>query len=108
MNGHQSIQRLNCRSCRAPILLVRTLKDRQMPLDRDPSPDGNVQLLRSTDGARAQVLSTAELAAFQLEQIVKPVDERQPLYLPHFATCPNAAGHRRRDRSSAPPAPRSN
>lgn len=52
-----------------------------MPLDAEPSQDGNVRL---ADG-RAEVLGPLEATA-----------SREVLYLSHFATCPQAASHRKR------------
>lgn len=73
-----------CRSCGAPILWVVTTLGKRMPLDAEPHPDGNVSLVP----AGAMVLP-AEL----VEQGKKIGSKR---YRSHFATCPNAAQHRRR------------
>jgi hypothetical protein len=69
-----------CRSCGAEILWARTTSGKPMPLDREPSANGNV-LLR--DGV-AQVLGPLDVAV-----------TGEPLYLSHFATCPSAASHRK-------------
>jgi len=67
-----------CRSCNAPILWARSAKGkrRPMPLDPEPVPGGNVELV---DGEA---------------WVVKP-DPNVPRYVSHFATCPNAGQHRR-------------
>jgi hypothetical protein len=75
-----------CRSCRAPIRWVLSEKGRRMPLDPEPyqgdSPRG-LFVLRSGD--RGEVAMAATPDAFPEE----------PHYRSHFASCPNAARHRR-------------
>jgi hypothetical protein len=73
-----------CRSCGAPIRWTRTEKGRRMPIDPEPVPEGNI-VLRELDEATPLALSVPP-AAFPDE----------PRYLSHFATCPDAAKHRRR------------
>lgn len=70
-----------CRSCDAPVLWANTEKGRRMPLDPDPysGPDPRVFVLR------AGVAIAVTPDAFPDE----------PNYRSHFATCPNAAEHRR-------------
>ena len=72
-----------CRSCRSPILWTVTGPDRRMPVDPAPSPDGNVDVDTSRytpSGAHpATVLGPLEVEAHD-----------GPLYLSHFATCPDA------------------
>lgn len=79
-----------CRSesCRAPIAwaLVRTTGKR-MPLDLDPSADGNVAV-SNTSPLVATVLTSDEL--------LRAREHGQPLYTSHFVTCPDAKRHRRR------------
>lgn len=69
-----------CRSCRADIEFVRTPANRAMPLDAQPSPDGNVRLVNG----QAHVLGPLEVAALT-------DDERAQLRMPHHATCPQGA-----------------
>jgi len=72
-----------CRSCGKEIIWVRTAATGAlMPLDPDPAPDGNVVLV---DG-KAHVMSG---------ELFDPVLEGSR-YKSHFATCPNAAKHRKR------------
>jgi hypothetical protein len=73
-----------CASCKAPILWVLTVNGRKMPLDAEPSERGNVHLL--SDG-RAEVLTKEHLETAKMH--------KQTLYTSHFATCVNAALHRR-------------
>lgn len=68
-----------CKSCNAPIIFARTLAG-LMPVDEAPSPDGNVELTRMHGEQRARVVTPGS---------------SETLYKAHFATCPNAAAHRR-------------
>ena len=78
-----------CRSCGAEILWARTVAGKAIPLDAEPRPDGNVRIAPIGGIDAALVLTDpAERAAAQIEG---------PVYVTHFATCPNAAEHRRRD-----------
>ncbi|MCK9250043.1 MAG: hypothetical protein M0P31_13850 [Solirubrobacteraceae bacterium] len=70
-----------CRSCGAPIRWGITQSGRRIPLDPDPTPDGNVRL--HPDGT-AEVLSAYGLTV-----------NAGPLHLSHFATCAQADQHRR-------------
>jgi hypothetical protein len=57
-----------------------TAAGRRIPLDPDPVPDGNVELV----AGRAIVLGRG---------VSRPAGA--VLYVSHFATCPNAGKHRR-------------
>lgn len=77
-----------CKSCRAPILWAHTPAGARMPLDAEPVKDGNIQLGFVGGEEMAIVLTNpADIAGCQVDGI--------PLYVSHFATCPNAAAHRR-------------
>lgn len=65
-----------CRSCDAEILWRRTAAGQRIPIDALPDPQGNVEIL---DSIEAKVHGG-------------PVDGG---HLSHFATCPDAAKHRR-------------
>lgn len=70
---------LRCRSCDAPIIFARTTKGARIPLDAEPNPAGNIELRQGI----AHVVT----------------GERDPdvqRYMPHHATCPNAADWRQR------------
>jgi hypothetical protein len=72
-----------CRSCEAPILWARTEKGRRIPLDPEPydGPDPRGLFLLRADG---------------LAIAVSPGDALgEPVYRSHFASCPDAALHRR-------------
>jgi len=72
-----------CRSCNAPIIWAYTATKR-MPVDAEPSTKGTVELRWEAGTVRATVLGAAK--AFG----------RRDLRTSHFATCPDAAGWRKR------------
>lgn len=57
----------------------KTVAGRNIPIDPEPHPEGNVYI---------DVVSNVAS--------VVPVGSRAPLYRSHFATCPNAGQHRKR------------
>lgn len=65
-----------CRSCGTPIRFVYTANGKLMPLDAEPTTDGNVTL----EGDIAIVHPPGQLAAL----------DTGPCYTAHFVTCPNA------------------
>jgi hypothetical protein len=76
-----------CRSCNAPIIWATSVNGKPLPLNVQPEPRGNVELLAVGNGQDpvARVLSSAERA--------ERVGE---LYVSHWVTCPDAAVWRRR------------
>ncbi|MGH3476019.1 MAG: hypothetical protein ACRDQD_04190 [Nocardioidaceae bacterium] len=72
-----------CRSCGAPIQWAKTAMGKAMPLDAEPSPNGNVHL----HGDVAVVLVADDIGR------VRATGAR--LYLSHFVTCPDAQKWRR-------------
>lgn len=66
-----------CRSCKAVINWYKTVAGRNMPLDPEPHPDGNVFI----DVVRN-------------EASIVPKGSRVPLYRSHFVTCPDAGKFR--------------
>ena len=70
-----------CRSCDAEVRWVKTAAGKWMPLDVEPSAEGNVQLCMVGGEEIATVLGAGDRAAAQLEQI--------SLYVSHFVTCPH-------------------
>jgi hypothetical protein len=74
-----------CSSCGATINWAKTIKGRPIPLDPDPSPQGNVIL--SEEGTAL---------VYRDPSAVAPRYANEPHYLSHFATCPNADTHRKR------------
>jgi hypothetical protein len=67
-----------CRSCHATIQWRKTVAGKNVPLDPEPHPEGNIYI----DEAGVAVYATA--------------GSRQVMYRSHFVTCPDAARHRRR------------
>lgn len=79
--------RSRCKSCHASIVWCETEAGKRMPLDAEPSLSGNTIVLGLGPDARTprvRVLSAIELPA-----------SSGPRYTSHFATCPQAAEHRR-------------
>jgi len=64
----------NCRSCNAPILWIRTPGGKLTPLDAKPEKRYVLNLTHGGDVPGASL---------------------EPTYVSHFATCPNAAKHRK-------------
>lgn len=79
-----------CRSCGAPIRWAVTVNGKRMPLDEQPDPDGNLVLSDPTPGAYAPTV------AFTTQNTL-PLPDDPPRFTSHFATCPNADQHRRKD-----------
>lgn len=72
-----------CSSCGASCFWVKFGSGKRSLVDSEPSDDGNISLMTVDDPPLAIVLRK---------------DQRSPgflLYTSHFATCPNAAQHRR-------------
>jgi hypothetical protein len=77
-----------CKSCGARVRWVQLLpRGTAAPLDPTPTSGGNIRL--SKGGAVGKVLPKAELAA------ARRIGEH--LHTSHFATCPGAEQHRRKD-----------
>lgn len=68
-----------CRACSKPIRWARTAaNDRPIPLDLEPTDDGNVVL----EGDRAHVLGKGGALPLELAHLAE-----EPRYMPHHATC---------------------
>lgn len=78
-----------CRSCGAAILWARTKNGKAMPLDAEPTPEGNVVLT-------GEVVPSARGAVPICEVLAGPDLFGAPLRMPHHATCPQADKWRRR------------
>lgn len=72
---------LRCRSCGAPIFWVLTSNGKRMPIDAEP----------------VEVIAAGRYAvSWPSEPQTAPLAIHSPaIHLTHFATCPNAAHHRR-------------
>jgi hypothetical protein len=71
-----------CVSCSASILWAITNNDKFMPVDAEPSENGNVELVEEGRIRRAVV---------HTQPLLAPI----PLHTSHFVTCPSASEHRR-------------
>lgn len=78
----------HCRSCGAEIAWATTPGNSLIPLDNAPRDTGNLAVHRNPRG---------DLIARPLTGGALP-EAHEKLGISHFATCPNAAGHRRRGR----------
>lgn len=76
-----------CRSCDARIRWEHTVTGKLIPLDAEARPDGNIRV-GLVGGLEVAILlaDPAERAAAQVAG---------PVYVSHFATCPNASSHRK-------------
>ena len=68
-----------CKSCGKPFEWWRTEAGKSMPIDPEPTTDGNVMIDVVKNVVR-----------------VVPAGSHVPLYRSHFATCPAADSHRSR------------
>jgi hypothetical protein len=75
----------HCGSCGAPIIWADTRHGRKMPVDAEPSPNGNVEL-RTVGGV---VLATVGDAVLSLPGMAGT------MHMSHFATCPHASEWRK-------------
>lgn len=72
-----------CRSCEAEIFWCVTVNNKRIPLDAEPTPDGNLVV---EDGPPPMAIACSADPG---------TDVGTPRYKSHFSTCPNAATHRK-------------
>ena len=75
-----------CKSCGDPVVWVKTINGKPMPLNAEPDPDGNVYPVL-IDGERYARVATVK----------SPIPDHVPAtsrFTAHFATCPHADEHR--------------
>lgn len=79
-----------CRDCRGRIRWALTLESKRMPIDADPSADGNLAVFfgAAHGGLLCRVLTAAE-----------PLRDDEVQCMPHFATCTK----RQQQRAAASP-----
>lgn len=75
----------HCRSCNAPIIWTMTIKNRQMPVDAEPSNEGNITL--EEQGAQRPILAVYHSVRVPSLQY----------HTSHFATCPDRKKWRKHD-----------
>lgn len=104
----QAADTARCSSCHRPVWWGRTRAGKLMPLDPEPVEDGNVVLehLVDDDERALRALAGVTLAGegptptpgppavrvLRQDELLAP---DVPRYVSHFATCPQAAHHRR-------------
>jgi hypothetical protein len=86
-----------CNSCGARIIWARTVTGKKMPIDADPvgAEEGGIEL--EIDPERDEPV---EPLARVLGYVTRVAREAVgiPIYRSHFASCPNAAAHRKKAR----------
>lgn len=82
-----------CRSCGAAIFFVVTDKHENMPVDLDPTKDGNLSITEGIPKPTAVVLTLGQAAGMRAAGL--------PTYKSHFATCPYADEFRRKAKHNA-------
>jgi len=89
-----------CKSCGADIFWCVTAGGKNMPVDCLPSPDGNLYCLQQAGDYGVEVCDEPMIAVSINAKGNPAVDtanaEGYPRYLSHFATCLNAARHRKK------------
>lgn len=80
----------NCRTetCQAPIIWARTKTGKLMPVDAEPSPDGNVRVFEVQGNVHARVVTDEEAERMRRDPLAVP------LRTSHFVTCQRAADWR--------------
>lgn len=77
-----------CDSCREPIIWATTTNAKAMPVDYEPSDNGNISLQPGGRGPLAIVLGATKRFG------------RKDLRTSHFVTCPDSKSWRKRDRQA--------
>lgn len=72
-----------CRSCGARITWLKTPGGKAMPVDEDPTDDGNVVI----DVQHCQLVASV----FRNAEMAKTFAPGEPRYTSHFVTCPHAS-----------------
>jgi len=75
-----------CRTetCKAPVIWARTQTGKLMPVDVEPSPDGNVRVFEVQGNVHARVVTTEDAERMRRDPLAVP------LRTSHFATCSRA------------------
>jgi hypothetical protein len=97
-----------CRTetCQAPIVWARTVTGKVMPVDAEPSDDGNIRLYERQGIIRAEVVTAVKISSSSwradpttIQTTYVPLEAARsqagPLRTSHFATCQRAADWRK-------------
>lgn len=93
-----------CDACGQPIVWATTERGRRIPLDPEPRPDGNVELICVHGVDVARVVTAVREQELEQQAVAAIRAGREPelrLHMSHFATCPSADTFRRRARADA-------
>src|SRR5215831_1401482 len=98
-----------CKSCAAPIYWAVTQKGRNIPIDKQPVPDGNIRLEPRHALPSIAIVVNDDSRAICRPPCPRPITMCPPygepcpvtcprglLFRSHFATCPNANKHRKK------------
>jgi len=86
-----------CRSCNANILWAVTTKGKRIPIDPTPVEDGNIRLVVRENHLPPLALVVDFAQRERIGTLREMKEDRVELFKSHFATCPNAQKHRRRN-----------
>ena len=78
-----------CRSCNSPIIWTKTTNGKKMPVDLEPSPNGDFYLFR-----RERFIESVHRQS-RHKSIDAAVQRGDKTFTSHFATCANVEEHRR-------------
>lgn len=77
-----------CRSCHQRITWLKTPGGKAIPVDEDPTDDGNIVI----DVERCQLVARV----YKDAEAARDAGAEEPRYVSHFVTCPQAGEWRRR------------
>lgn len=84
----QNASRSPCRSCAAPMVWAVTPSGKNIPINPDPVPEGNLVVEHKLrDDGRGHFWEARPPSPL--------LDQDKPKYVSHFATCPKASAHRK-------------
>lgn len=89
------MQIAKCKSCRAPIVWIKTKNGKNMPCDADAVEYQENYKGKSTIVTEDGRVLKASIITPSSGGFAPIIDGKG--YIPHWATCPHAAQHRRRD-----------
>jgi hypothetical protein len=94
------LQLSHCSSCDAVITWALTENDLWIPIDVDPHPAGNIELVTVDEKLYARVVTAERETEIEAELLAAnrlgDLTAQANVYRSHFATCPSSALHRRR------------